>query len=63
MTGISGAWKNLFTLAQSEAIDSLQGENVESGSGSPPLVGRLLIDPLLVPDKVCVVLAVLELAL
>ena len=50
-------------MAQSEAIDSLQGENIESGSGSPPLVGRLLIDPLLVPDKVCVVLAVLELAL
>ena len=50
-------------MAQSEAIDSLQGENVESGSGSPPLVGRLLIDPLPVPDKVCVVLAVLELAL
>ena len=63
MTGISGDWKNLFTLAQSEAIDSLQGENIESGSGSPPLVVRLLIDPLLVPDKVCVVLAVLELAL
>ena len=51
MTGISGDWKNLFTLAQSEAIDSLQGENVESGSGSPPLVGRLLIDPLPVDRK------------